>query len=153
MGASDLAVQWAAFSAVLAGGSGYGAAGWPLSQAAARNLTIMRLPHTRIAGAACNIPFHDATQDSGFAAATTRRLESGMGQSMKVFRGCTFKADRPWGSADIANMGGIGHVDSCGMQRLNFAPGGRSPSRPTAGALASGHPASRKQPPPLGGTS
>src|SRR5690606_32485318 len=26
---------------------------------------------------------------------------------MKVFRGSTFKADRPWGAIDIANMGGI----------------------------------------------
>ena len=26
---------------------------------------------------------------------------------MKVFRGSTFKADRPWGAADIANMGGV----------------------------------------------
>lgn len=26
---------------------------------------------------------------------------------MKVFRGSTFTADRPWGAADIANMGGI----------------------------------------------
>ena len=26
---------------------------------------------------------------------------------MKIFRGSTFKADRPWGAADIANMGGI----------------------------------------------
>ena len=26
---------------------------------------------------------------------------------MKVFRGSTFKADRPWGATDIANMGEI----------------------------------------------
>ena len=26
---------------------------------------------------------------------------------MKVVRGSTFTADRPWGAADIANMGGI----------------------------------------------
>ncbi|MGY1411222.1 MULTISPECIES: cupin domain-containing protein [unclassified Luteimonas] len=26
---------------------------------------------------------------------------------MKVFRGSTFKADRPWGATDIANMGGV----------------------------------------------
>ncbi|HRO58225.1 MAG TPA: cupin domain-containing protein [Burkholderiaceae bacterium] len=26
---------------------------------------------------------------------------------MKVFRGSTFKADRPWGAVDIANMDGI----------------------------------------------
>lgn len=26
---------------------------------------------------------------------------------MKIFRGSTFKADRPWGAIDIANMGGI----------------------------------------------
>lgn len=26
---------------------------------------------------------------------------------MKVFRGSTFKADRPWGAVDIANMRGI----------------------------------------------
>lgn len=26
---------------------------------------------------------------------------------MKIFRGSTFKADRPWGAADIANMDGI----------------------------------------------
>ena len=26
---------------------------------------------------------------------------------MKVFRGSTFKADRPWGATEIANMGGI----------------------------------------------
>lgn len=26
---------------------------------------------------------------------------------MKIFRGSTFKADRPWGATDIANMGGI----------------------------------------------
>lgn len=26
---------------------------------------------------------------------------------MKVFRASTFKADRPWGAIDIANMGGI----------------------------------------------
>ena len=26
---------------------------------------------------------------------------------MKVFRGSTFKADRPWGAADIASMNGI----------------------------------------------
>jgi mannose-6-phosphate isomerase-like protein (cupin superfamily) len=26
---------------------------------------------------------------------------------MKVFRGSTFKADRAWGAADIANMGGV----------------------------------------------
>jgi mannose-6-phosphate isomerase-like protein (cupin superfamily) len=26
---------------------------------------------------------------------------------MKVFRASTFKADRPWGAADIANMAGV----------------------------------------------
>jgi mannose-6-phosphate isomerase-like protein (cupin superfamily) len=26
---------------------------------------------------------------------------------MKIFRGSTFKAERPWGAADIANMDGI----------------------------------------------
>lgn len=26
---------------------------------------------------------------------------------MRVFRASTFRADRPWGAADIANMGGI----------------------------------------------
>jgi mannose-6-phosphate isomerase-like protein (cupin superfamily) len=26
---------------------------------------------------------------------------------MQIFRGSTFKADRPWGAVDIANMGGI----------------------------------------------
>ena len=26
---------------------------------------------------------------------------------MKIYRGSTFTADRPWGAADIANMGGI----------------------------------------------
>lgn len=26
---------------------------------------------------------------------------------MKILRGSTFKADRPWGAADIADMGGI----------------------------------------------
>lgn len=30
-----------------------------------------------------------------------------MGQRMKVFRGSQFKADRPWGATQIANMGGV----------------------------------------------
>ena len=31
---------------------------------------------------------------------------------MKVFRGSTFKADRPWGATDIANMGGTMRLGS-----------------------------------------
>ena len=35
------------------------------------------------------------------------RLNSSVRHCMKVFRGSTFKADRPWGATDIANMCGI----------------------------------------------
>lgn len=40
-------------------------------------------------------------------AARARPADSTVRRRMKVFRGSTFKADRPWGAADIANMGGI----------------------------------------------
>lgn len=33
--------------------------------------------------------------------------KASIGQSMKVFRGSVFRADRPWGAADIANMNGV----------------------------------------------